>query len=44
MAEQVYKPQMQLCDLVVDTSRAEIWLTPAVQTQLGQISKQKMNF
>ena len=43
MAEQVYKPQMQLCDLVVDTSRAEIWVTPAVQTQLGQISKQKLN-
>lgn len=31
MAEQVYKPQMELCDLVVDTSRAEIWATPAVQ-------------
>ncbi|NLC13013.1 MAG: hypothetical protein GX768_03075 [Chloroflexi bacterium] len=36
MAEQVYKPQMQLCDLVVDTSRAEIWATPAVQAQLGR--------
>ena len=31
MAEQVYKPQMELCDLVVDTSRAEIWATPSVQ-------------
>lgn len=34
MAEQVYKPQMALCDLVVDTSRAEIWATPAVQSLL----------
>lgn len=32
MAEQVYKPQMELCDLVVDTSRAEIWATPTVQS------------
>jgi len=31
MAEQVYKPQMELSDLVVDTSRAEIWATPSVQ-------------
>ena len=31
MAEQVYKPQMELCDLVVDTSQAEIWATPSVQ-------------
>ena len=34
MAEQVYKPQMELCDLVVDTSRAEIWATPAIQSLL----------
>jgi len=34
MAEQVYKPQMELCDLVVDTSRAEIWATPAIQALL----------
>ena len=34
MAEQVYKPQLELCDLVVDTSRAEIWATPAIQTLL----------
>ena len=36
MAEQVYKPQMELCDLVVDTSRAEIWATPSVQSLLGR--------
>lgn len=35
MAEQVYKPQMDLCDLVVDTSRAEIWATPAIQALTG---------
>ena len=34
MAEQVYKPQMELSDLVVDTSRAEIWATPAIQALL----------
>ena len=39
MAEQVYKPQMELCDLVIDTSRAEIWATPAIQGLLGTISE-----
>lgn len=39
MAEQVYKPQMELCDLVVDTSRAEIWVTPVVQDILATSNK-----
>jgi len=34
MAEHVYKPQMELCDLIVDTSRAEIWATTAIQALL----------
>lgn len=34
MAEQVYKPQMELCDLVVDTTRAEIWANPELQSLL----------
>ena len=40
MAEQVYKPQMELCDLVVDTSRAEIWATPGIQPLLTASSKE----
>jgi len=28
MAEAAYIPQMQTCDLLVDTSKAEIWITP----------------
>jgi uridine kinase len=28
MAEKVYKPQMILCDLIVDTTRATIWTLP----------------
>jgi len=28
MAESVYRPQMALCDILVDTSGATIWLTP----------------
>ena len=40
MAEQVYKPQLELCDLVVDTSRAEIWATPGIQPLLTASSKE----
>ena len=40
MAEQVYKPQMELCDLVVDTSRAEIWATPGIQPLLTASSNE----
>ena len=40
MAEQVYKPQMVLCDLVVDTSRAEIWVTPGIQPFLTATSNE----
>ena len=28
MAEKCYRPQMQICDLVVDTTGAAIWATP----------------
>lgn len=34
MAEKVYTPQMEICDLIVDTTRAEIWATGAVRTAL----------
>jgi uridine kinase len=30
MAEKCYRPQMQLCDLVVDTTAAAIWVTPDI--------------
>lgn len=30
MAESAYIPQMEKCDLLVDTTRAEIWLTPSL--------------
>ncbi len=30
MAEKCYRPQMQVCDLVVDTTGAAIWTTPAI--------------
>jgi uridine kinase len=30
MAEKCYRPQMQMCDLVVDTTGAAIWATPEV--------------
>ncbi len=36
MAEQAYKPQMVLCDLLVDTTGAAIWLTPYIQELLGE--------
>jgi len=31
MAESAYIPQMGKCDLLVDTTRAEIWLTPSLK-------------
>ena len=40
MAEQVYKPQMELCDLVVDTTRAEIWANPEIQSLLTATSNE----
>lgn len=34
MAELVYRPQMALCDLIVDTSAAELWATAGIQQLL----------
>lgn len=31
MAEAAYIPQMEKCDLLVDTTRAEIWITPSLK-------------
>ena len=30
MADQAYIPQMALCDIFVDTTRAAIWVTPKI--------------
>ena len=34
MAEQVYIPQMEICDLIVDTTQAEIWVSDEVKARL----------
>jgi len=34
-AEEVYRPLMQVCDLVVDTTGAALWMTPDLQRELG---------
>lgn len=36
MAETCYIPQLQLCDLVVDTTGAAIWATPGTAALLGR--------
>jgi len=36
MAQKCYVPQMQLCDLVVDTTGAAIWATPETAQILGK--------
>jgi uridine kinase len=36
MAQKCYVPQMELCDMVVDTSRAAIWTMPEVAEILSQ--------
>lgn len=38
MAETCYRPQMEVCDLVVDTTGAALWVTPEVAALLGQRS------
>jgi uridine kinase len=35
MAEKCYRPQMELCDLVVDTTGAALWATPEIAEILG---------
>jgi len=35
MAEVCYRPQMEVCDLVVDTTGAALWATPEVAATLG---------
>lgn len=39
MAEQVYRPQMALCDLIVDTTEATIWALPEIQEMLTSVKK-----
>lgn len=36
MAEIAYRPQMEVCDMVVDTTSAALWTTPEVAKVLGQ--------
>jgi uridine kinase len=36
MAEKCYRPQMEVCDLVVDTTGAALWATPEIAGILGQ--------
>ena len=36
MAEIAYRPQMEMCDMVVDTTGAELWTTPEVAAILNQ--------
>lgn len=35
MAEIAYRPQMQVADIVVDTTGAALWMTPEMQTKLA---------
>jgi uridine kinase len=35
-AEDVYRPLMEKCDMVVDTTGAAIWLTPELEEELGK--------
>lgn len=37
MAERCYRPQMQTCDLVVDTTGAAVWTTPEIARTLSDI-------
>ncbi len=37
MAQKCYIPQMQMCDMVVDTTGAAIWTTPEIAEILGEL-------
>lgn len=37
MAEQVFIPQMEVCDLLVDTTSAQIWVTEDIWLQLSEV-------
>ena len=37
MAESVYRPQMEVCDMVVDTTGAALWVTPKMAMILDEI-------
>jgi uridine kinase len=41
MAEIAYRPQMELCDLTVDTSGAALWATPEIRRILDDSGKEK---
>jgi hypothetical protein len=34
MAEIAYRPQMEVCDIVVDTTQAEFWVTDEIRKLL----------
>ncbi len=36
MAQIAYLPQMEVCDMAVDTTGAAIWVTPEIRKILGQ--------
>ena len=36
MAQKCYRPQMQVCDMVVDTTGAALWVTPEIAKILSQ--------
>jgi uridine kinase len=35
-AEDIYRPQMEKCDIVVDTTEATLWATPEIAEMLGR--------
>jgi uridine kinase len=41
MAEAAYKPQMGMCDMLIDTTQAEVWLTPEVQLKLDLLVERR---
>ena len=36
-AEDVYRPQIEKCDMVVDTTGAALWVTPEIAGRLDRI-------
>jgi uridine kinase len=36
MAQSVYQPQMEICDMIVDTTGAALWVTPEIVKILDQ--------
>ena len=42
MAEIAYRPQMEVCDILVDTTGAALWVTPEIENLLSRAAEEDL--